>query len=1577
MFGTKQDGPRVSQGSFSWCRRFGTRRATVALGLILTAAPWQAGCDSSGGLLEGLNTLFGGGAVVTSVSPLSGPTEGGTSVTIQGDGFSAGTAVLFGDTVAQNVIIANTGLITVQSPPRSAGAAPVILALPNGDKISTGYVFTYEAPDPEPKPLPPIGSVLPDRGPTAGGTLLTISGEGFENNMVVVIGAFLGTSVRVADSQTLTVLTPPQAPGTVDIVLRTQDGRSTLLAGGFTYRAPVVQTIAPPSGPTAGGTLITLTGQYFTPGTAVLFDSLTATDLVLINDTTLALRTPAHAAGFVTLAVVAPDGTTTTVSKAFEYIAPVPPPPPPPVDPVPGGPRLVSAISTGNTSVRVTFSEPVGDGADNAANYSIVQRNVNPEAGVLLVLEAVPGTDKTSVLLTTRSQNELVYELSVTNIKDLFGNPLAAPSVLVDPTRTTFAGTPAADNGQDTDTDGLSDAVEQSGRIITIKLANGQLVTRGVTSDPTLVDTDGDGLTDADEEAIGCDPRRQDTDGDMVTDYAEWNEWFSDPNAQDTDGDGLGDSLDLFFGTSPIIADTDGDQISDSDEIISRNRNPLLADLPLPQVTVDEVRLDLKVTSSYTDEQGTVRSITDSTSTTFTQSRSDTLGTSDTSSTESENEFSQKVGGEVSYSAKDGWGGKVTAEAGFGQKRTRGFSTTINRETARASQQEYQRSVQNALETSERRAVTRSIDEAIIQANVNIANQSDIAFTITNIEISVQQQDRRNGRRFRPIATLRPTGASDPLSQPSYNLGPFDPERGPIIFENVEVFPNLIDDLMREPTGLIFQVVNYDILDEFGRNFVFSSQEVNDRTVGITIDYGDGTVESFRVATNSKYDASGRPLGITMERALQIAGILRTNGDDTPFTPPADPFEPLPDTIRKTYGTTVNDNGFETLTRVRGVQNDLVAVPDAEKRFWAIITSNTDLPREVSFSSIQVHAGQDYLLLYTRDVDRDNLYEREEYLYGSSDRSTDTDGDGLTDFFEVRTGWTVRRAPGLPYKTFSDPSREDSDDDGIHDDVERNLGTDPNRSDTDEDGMFDAAEVLEEIDLKLFDGDADDTNDRYITLRPYSSWAIIDGGNGVANTTAAGDDEQIVAADGLVRAGDLVIGPGANGVLDTVPAGDDLASLAETIVNGPGSTCDTTASGDDIQVVSPNAAATEGQVLIRAGLNGRIDSAAAGDDYLRVVHLGRFSIDPLNRDTDFDGIPDGRELLIGTNPNRKDASSVTDSDGDGLYDSEEDAGWDVVVYATNGTSTTLHVTSNKNRVDTDQDGLPDVYEWAIRSNPRLSDTDGDSLLDIREFDPDNIDGYYLPSMILEAQRRCQSAPNCFDPTVPDPATRLRTHASKVDSDGDGRADNVELNTPWVVSVVGSNPYQAFSKPYSADADSDGLTDVEELSAGTDPNKADTDEDAVLGLDGTDSYEVGVGRNPLRKDQKVTFTYTHVVVVDNCEGTAGESGEFYGELYLTLPGSSTATTLYGCNNCCQVNTSGECGISTASSTFILSDGQSFTASSNQWYEDDSSSANDNVGSFTQSYTYPVSPTSDQYSLTGSNNCIAIKYTVTTQ
>ena len=111
-----------------------------------------------------------------------------------------------------------------------------------------------------------------------------------------------------------------------------------------------------------------------------------------------------------------------------------------------GPPRVVGAASLSNTEVIVAFSEPMADNAIRPEHYVIAQENVNPEAGALLVTGAeFYGGDPSVVKLTTLSQNELTYRVTVVSATDLAGNALAANlsnNPLVSPTSTLFPGTP-------------------------------------------------------------------------------------------------------------------------------------------------------------------------------------------------------------------------------------------------------------------------------------------------------------------------------------------------------------------------------------------------------------------------------------------------------------------------------------------------------------------------------------------------------------------------------------------------------------------------------------------------------------------------------------------------------------------------------------------------------------------------------------------------------------------------------------------------------------------------------------------------------------------------------------------------------------------------------------------------------------------------------------------------------------------------------------------------------------------------------------------------------------------------------
>ena len=90
------------------------------------------------------------------------------------------------------------------------------------------------------------------------------------------------------------------------------------------------------------------------------------------------------------------------------------------------------------------------------------------------------------------------------------------------------------------------------------------------------VDSDGDGLFDKDEAALGTDPYNPDTDGDGLSDGDEVFKFKTDPLNPDSDFDGLSDGAEvLVHNTDPLNPDTDAGGVSDGHEVIEDGTDPL------------------------------------------------------------------------------------------------------------------------------------------------------------------------------------------------------------------------------------------------------------------------------------------------------------------------------------------------------------------------------------------------------------------------------------------------------------------------------------------------------------------------------------------------------------------------------------------------------------------------------------------------------------------------------------------------------------------------------------------------------------------------------------------------------------------------------------------------------------------------------------------------------------------------------------------------------------------------------------------------------------------------------------------
>ena len=81
-------------------------------------------------------------ATITSISPNTGSTAGGKSITITGTNLTGATGVTFGGTAGTSVSVVSSTSVTVTTPASAVGAVDVVVTLPSGSVTSAG-AFTY------------------------------------------------------------------------------------------------------------------------------------------------------------------------------------------------------------------------------------------------------------------------------------------------------------------------------------------------------------------------------------------------------------------------------------------------------------------------------------------------------------------------------------------------------------------------------------------------------------------------------------------------------------------------------------------------------------------------------------------------------------------------------------------------------------------------------------------------------------------------------------------------------------------------------------------------------------------------------------------------------------------------------------------------------------------------------------------------------------------------------------------------------------------------------------------------------------------------------------------------------------------------------------------------------------------------------------------------------------------------------------------------------------------------------------------------------------------------------------------
>jgi hypothetical protein len=330
----------------------------------------------NGKVSNGVDFRYGVTMFISSFTPMEGPADTPTTVTIFGQGFvapvsvevTAGGVQMQWDlqSVAGTEIVARSKAIPEQA--RSCGDVSgriTVINLNSNQKVTSEQSFTYRAVRPLITSVSvdgsanTVGQYLPGTCNTPWSShTVTIRGTGFQSGMTVIFNGAAGGSAgpvlaTYVNANTLTLTLPDltalglqsvqcddgggtgsrNVPTPIEVVVtNTHNGCSNGLGGALILApcvttcqilpAPTVSGVAPNNGPIAGGTSVLITGTNFVnSGLSVTFGGLLASGISFIDANNLQATTPARTpAGTVAVTVLC-GGQSGTNATAFTYTA--------------------------------------------------------------------------------------------------------------------------------------------------------------------------------------------------------------------------------------------------------------------------------------------------------------------------------------------------------------------------------------------------------------------------------------------------------------------------------------------------------------------------------------------------------------------------------------------------------------------------------------------------------------------------------------------------------------------------------------------------------------------------------------------------------------------------------------------------------------------------------------------------------------------------------------------------------------------------------------------------------------------------------------------------------------------------------------------------------------------------------------------------------------------------------------------------------------------------------------------------------------------------------------------------------
>jgi CxxC motif-containing protein (DUF1111 family) len=364
---------------------------TIATGLTYTGLPTANGSFSSSG----------GRQFVSFANPLSTGTKWISFLFNQGGDNggnhcgvyfpNGGTGLFFG--YGLNPITANTGGL------RPGSILTTGTTVANAASLASSFVGTYGA-------TPYLIAIQIEFNTSGANDTVTIYINPAANAASPGIAAtYTLTTFDVGTITGIGFQRPGGAHGISADEIRVGDSYGDVVGEGAVVApsAPVITSVAPSTGYTNGGTVVTITGSNFLAGATVKFGANAGTGVSVTSSNSISATTPVGPAGAVNVVVLNTNALSATNLNGFTYTLPPPPPPQQPAI-VPG-----SVVLSGSNLNMIWLSTP------NTTSLLLTSTNVTSGSTWSSVATNIFGGDGlfTNSLLVNRGEPKRFYGLSI------------------------------------------------------------------------------------------------------------------------------------------------------------------------------------------------------------------------------------------------------------------------------------------------------------------------------------------------------------------------------------------------------------------------------------------------------------------------------------------------------------------------------------------------------------------------------------------------------------------------------------------------------------------------------------------------------------------------------------------------------------------------------------------------------------------------------------------------------------------------------------------------------------------------------------------------------------------------------------------------------------------------------------------------------------------------------------------------------------------------------------------------------------------------------------------------------------